>query len=83
MREDRDNGMASIQLSLKHGFCAFLKTFVKRVSCHLRVNVSLSDSMPDLTPCERASGRVLKLCRRPVSLKEDNRSHCDLSGATV
>lgn len=26
--------------------------------------------MPDLTPCERASGRDVKLCRRPVSLKE-------------
>ena len=41
--------------------------------CHVRVNVSLSHFLLDLTPCERSSGRDCKLCSRPVSLKEENK----------
>lgn len=39
--------------------------------------------MLDLTPCEMCCGRDFKLCRSAVSLKEEDRSYCDLSGATV
>lgn len=75
--------MASIQSHYSSANPIFLKNFVSRAFCHVRLNVSWSASMLDVTPCEMCSGRDFTLCRSPVSLKEENRNYCDLSGATV
>lgn len=75
--------MASIQLSSRLWSSAFLKNFADIEFCHVRVNVSLSESMLDLTLCESGSGRDFKLCRRPAILKEVKENHCNLSGVTL
>lgn len=73
IREQKWNkSLTSLQLSRQWRYSTFLKKFASRVSCYAREKFSSSDCTLALTSVVSDSGRDSALCRRPVTLTEEN-----------